>query len=108
MLFFFSFFSYLKLTGATRIPEIFRTEMDASLISAVVDVLDHHLKACPDAVDEVLAVMDQLPNVGRFNLNIAFWGNAEKKAVTDLLQQVAEKRGDCESHVAELLKKYGC
>ena len=60
MLFFFSFFSYLKLTGATRIPEIFRTEMDASLISAVVDVLDHHLKACPDAVDEVLAVVEEI------------------------------------------------
>jgi hypothetical protein len=81
--------------------------MDAALISAVIDVLALHLKASPDSLPEVLLFLEQLPNVGRFSLNIGFWGKTEKQALIDLLQQVSNAGGDT-GQVAGLTKAYGC
>jgi hypothetical protein len=76
--------------GGAGIRELCRAELDATLLSEAVLVLAEHAPAAaagggegagPAALEQAVALLEDMAQAGRFSLNVRFLGKAERESV---------------------------
>ena len=106
-------YQFLINTGASELNKLFRTEINSSLLSEFIKVLNENYTG--DNSKEVLLILDGFSKVQRFSLSIDFMSNAEKDVCTQLFRKLTEsfnadadtvEHAQMQSQLSDVVKHY--
>lgn len=103
-------YRYLKLTGAKRLSQFYKSELEVDLMLEMVRVLSEGYKEHQEQ-EFTLDILKTLTETGRFSLNLGFFSFSDRETLQHLLQNVSaeqpeQQEKDVANRVAELSKAF--
>jgi len=81
-------YNFLLHVGSERLGHIFRNEISFGLLGEIIRVLSSNWRE--EDGNELVAMLQALSSVNRFNLSLQFLDESERSACSQLLQRLRE------------------
>jgi len=81
-------YNFLLTVGSQRLGQIFHGEISFGLLGEMISVLSSNYSA--DDGTQLVAMLQALSTANRFNLSLQFLDDSERRACSQLLQQLHE------------------
>ncbi|XP_064404295.1 coiled-coil domain-containing protein 103-like isoform X1 [Halichondria panicea] len=100
-------YKYLLNIGGVGLHKVFKVEISMELLGEMLQVLRDGYTA--NDTEHVLCILSQLSKSSRFGLSVTFLSVTEKKAVTELFQQLSTSETEQSLYdISEIAKLYSC
>ncbi|XP_039516555.1 RNA polymerase II-associated protein 3-like isoform X2 [Pimephales promelas] len=98
-------YRYLKQISPDAYPQIFQNSLEPDVLNRMLEIF-HSFYMQHEEASLLLAVLESLTRVKRFNMAVMFMSSAEKKILQDLFDWI-QRAGLGDRSVSDLQKKYG-
>ncbi|XP_039516707.1 RNA polymerase II-associated protein 3-like isoform X1 [Pimephales promelas] len=98
-------YRYLKQISPDAYPQIFQNSLEPDVLNRMLEIF-HSFYMQHEEASLLLAVLESLTRVKRFNMAVMFMSSAEKKILQDLFDWI-QRAGLGDPSVSDLQKKYG-
>jgi len=97
-------FEYFKFIPPNKFHEIFKSSLDADMLSSIMSILERFF---PDDVKLLFEVLQNLTLVNRFDMLIMFLDANEKRVLSNIFNKLMEEQDIQKDQIQVLRTKYG-